>query len=259
MEGDRGGESLGRTEVALGWGGQPSTSSLPTEPQGTEGGCLGGRGQESSPRLRAPEIQGEAIPKVSKKKASQLSGTGAGSPVPGKACRPGPSLPGLDASSRRPRGARAAWGEAAPGQGGPVALTQAPALTRVFFPPEPEAGRECDDSDCRHRDTRLRQTETEAETEAKKARGTDTQRDKIQRYQREADADRDRHRDTRRKTRDLMYLDTQTQTHSACLPHRVLLPPIPGHCRPSPAGFPHCLWSPQAPRHLVPHVSASVS
>ena len=101
-----------------------------------------------------------------------------------------------------------AWEEAAPGQGGPAPLPQAPALTRVFFPQEPEAERGCDDSDCADTETpdcnrdkhRYRGKERDTETQIQKRqiqtpeRGRDT---------RERQMQTDRHRDIRRQTQDL--------------------------------------------------------
>ena len=73
-------------------------------------------------------------------KGSQLQGGGEREgPSRLKACLPGPGLPGPNASSHRPTGARAGLGRSRARSGQARPLLRVPALRRAFFPPEPEA------------------------------------------------------------------------------------------------------------------------
>lgn len=164
-----------------------------------------------------------------------------------------------------PEAPELAWGEAEPGQGGPVALTAAPTLTRVLFPQEPEAGRGRDDSHCAETSDRGRGRETETETERQTERQRDMNREtertreaEIPERDRDTEIPRDRDTETQRPedtdTRPHTLGNTETDIHSA----RDTQPlPTEDPHSPSPASCPRCLRSPQAPRHQVPHIPAS--
>lgn len=139
-------------------GGSPPPLPLPQSPRHREW-LHGGRRQRSPPRLRAPN-PGEFIPKVSKKKARQLPGKGGRRPGLSQerpACLPGPGLPGLNASSRRPRGASAGLGRSRARSGRACGPPSNPHPDEGFLPTEPEAGNGHDDSDHAERERDMRQ------------------------------------------------------------------------------------------------------
>ena len=68
-----GGESPGRTEVALEWGSQPSTSLPPTEPQGT-GWLPGGQEAGAFPQAEGPRNPGRVHPKGVKEESQPAVG-----------------------------------------------------------------------------------------------------------------------------------------------------------------------------------------
>lgn len=113
-------------------------------------------------------------------------GRGAGGPVPGKACLPGPGLPGPNASSHRPTGARAGLGRSRARSGQARPLLRVPALRRAFFPPEPEA-----DRDTRERQ-RQRATERDRATERQKQTPERDSQGKADTHQRPRQRERER-------------------------------------------------------------------
>lgn len=123
--------------------------------QGTEmlGWAVAGRG--FPPGLKPWKPRKSSSQRHERRKPASCGGQGASISIPGKACPPGPSLPGLNAFSASPEAPEPAWEGATPGQGGPVPLLPALTLRKVFFPQEPEAERGCDYSDCAETETQV--------------------------------------------------------------------------------------------------------